>query len=124
MTPATQLTIDLGGITQKAQILAALGAALCLGGPDGNHPVRPGEDRGWGMNWDALFDCLLNLHSGGIWGTAPRLAFPVKLTFAHAQPLARANPQAFAILRDILEQTRAAYARQNRQFDFELVALA
>ncbi|MEG1456042.1 MAG: hypothetical protein RSC66_10805, partial [Comamonas sp.] len=66
MTEGTQLTIDLDGMTHKAQILAALGAALSLGGPDANHPVRPGEERGWGMNWDALFDSLLNLHSGGI----------------------------------------------------------
>lgn len=123
MTAGTSLTIDLGGMTEKAQILAALGAALCLGGPDGNHPVRPGETQGWGMNWDALFDGLLNLHSGGIWGTSPNFAFPLTLTFAGAQPLARHNPQAFSILLDILEQTRATYARQKLRFDFDLVAL-
>lgn len=123
MTPGTQLTIDLGGMTQKAQILSAIGAALSLGGPGGNHPVRAGEEQGWGMNWDALFDCMLNLHSGGIWGTSPVFAFPLTLTFTGAGALARHNPQAFAILQDILEQTRETYARQNLRFDFELVAL-
>jgi len=123
MTAGTQLTIDLDGLTHKAQILSAMGAALCLGGPDGNHPVRPGEDQGWGMNWDALFDCLLNLHSGGIWGTSPVFAFPLTLTFTGAGALARHNPQAFCILQDILEQTRDSYARQHRPFDFEFVAL-
>lgn len=124
MTPGTQLTIDLEGMTEKAQVLSAIGAALSLGGPDANHPVRAGEARGWGMNWDALFDCLLNLHSGGIWGSNPLFAFPLTLTFTHAGELARRNPQAFAILLDILEQTRETYARQKRRFDFELVALA
>lgn len=123
MTPGTQLTIDLGGMTQKAQILSAIGAALCLGGPGGNHPVRAGEEQGWGMNWDALFDCMLNLNSGGIWGTSPVFAFPLTLIFTGAGALARHNPQAFAILQDILEQTRETYARQNLRFDFELVAL-
>ena len=123
MTAGTQLTIDLDGLTHKAQILSAMGAALCLGGPDGNHPVRPGEDQGWGMNWDALFDCLLNLHSGGIWGTSPVFAFPLTLTFTGAGALARHNPQAFCILQDILKQTRDSYARQHRPFDFEFVAL-
>lgn len=124
MTPGTQLTIDLDGMTDKAQILWAIGAALSLGGPDANHPVRPGESQGWGMNWDALFDCLLNLHSGGIWGTSPMFAFPLTLTFVGTQALARRNPQAFSILQDILEQTRAAYALQSRRLDFDLVALA
>jgi hypothetical protein len=123
MTAGTQLTIEFDGLTHKAQILSAMGAALCLGGPDGNHPVRPGEDQGWGMNWDALFDCLLNLHSGGIWGTSPVFAFPLTLTFTGAGALARHNPQAFCILQDILEQTRDSYARQHRPFDFEFVAL-
>lgn len=123
MTPGTQLTIDLGGMTQKAQILSAICAALCLGGPGGNHPVRAGAEQGWGMNWDALFDCMLNLHSGGIWGTSPVFDFPLTLIFTGGGALARHNPQAFAILQDILEQTRETYARQNLRFDFELVAL-
>ena len=122
MTSGTQLTIDLAGMTEKAQVLAAIGAALSLGGPDANHPVRAGETQGWGLNWDALFDCLLNLHSGGIWGSSPIFAFPLTLTFTGAGALARHNPQAFAILQDILEQTRDTYARQKRRFGFELVA--
>lgn len=124
MTAGTQLTIDLDGLTHKSEVLSAMGAALCLGGPDANHAVRPGENRGWGMNWDALFDCLLNLHSGGIWGTSPIPEFPLTLSFTRAEQLAHCNPQAFAILQDILEQTRDSHARHNRHFDFELVALA
>jgi hypothetical protein len=113
--------IDLNGRRTKAEVLDALGEALQLGGPAGaNHPVRPGEAAGWGMNWDALFDCLLNLHSGGIWGSGPRIDFPFKLVLTGARGFAQADPRGFAILADLLEQTRDAYARTGRVFEFDV----
>lgn len=114
----TVLTINIQGKHSKADVLAAMGEALQLGGPGGNHPVRPGEQSGWGMNWDALFDCLLNLHSGGIWGTSPVIAFPLKLVITGTEAFARDNPDAFAVLTDVLEQTRETYARSGRIFEF------
>ncbi len=112
------LTISIKGQHTKADVLAAMGEALQLGGPGGNHPVRPGEESGWGMNWDALFDCLLNLHSGGIWGTSPVIAFPLELVITGADAFARDNPDTFAVLTDVLEQTRETYARTGRVFEF------
>ncbi|BFO57016.1 barstar family protein [Acidovorax sacchari] len=112
------LTINIQGKHSKADVLAAMGEALQLGGPGGNHPVRPGEESGWGMNWDALFDCLLNLHSGGIWGTSPVIEFPLELVITGAGLFARDNPDAFAVLNDVLEQTRETYARSGRVFEF------
>lgn len=112
------LTISIQGKRSKADVLAAMGKALQLGGPDGNHPVFPGEESGWGMNWDALFDCLLNLHSGGIWGTSPIIEFPLELVISGAEAFARKNPDAFAVLNDVLEQTRETYARTGRVFGF------
>lgn len=114
------LTIDIQGKRSKAEVLAAMGEALQLGGPGGNRPVRPGEESGWGMNWDALFDCLLNLHSGGIWGTSPVIEFPLELVISGAGAFARDNPDAFAILNDVLEQTRETYARSGRVFEFAI----
>ena len=112
------LTISLEGKHSKADVLSVIGEALQLGGPGGNHPVRPGEESGWGMNWDTLFDCLLNLHSGGIWGTSPVIEFPFELVITGAGAFARDNPDAFAILNDELEQTRDTYARSGRVFEF------
>ncbi len=112
------LTISIQSQRTKADVLAAIGEALQLGGPAGNHPVRPGEESGWGMNWDALFDCLLNLHSGGIWGTSPVIEFPFELVITGAEAFARENPGAFAVLNDVLEQTREIYARTGRVFEF------
>ena len=112
------LTISIQGKHSKADVLAAMGEALQLGGPGGNHPVRPGEESGWGMNWDALFDCMLNLHSGGIWGTSPVIEFPLELVISGTKAFARDNPDAFAVLTDVLEQTRETYARSGRVFEF------
>lgn len=117
MTP-TLLTISLQGRSTKADVLHALGEALQLGGPDGNHAVREGGQSGWGMNWDALFDCLLNLHAGGIWGTSPAIRFPLRLVVTDARELAQHSPQAFATLIDVLEQTRETYAHTGRAFAF------
>lgn len=116
----TRRTVHLEGISDKSQVLAAIGEALCLGGSGGNHPARSGEEKGWGMNWDALFDCLLNLHSGGIWGTSPTLDFPLALTVVGAGALMGDNPQAFAVLQDILEQTRETYAKRGMDFTFHI----
>lgn len=112
------LTIDIQGKHSKADVLAAMGEALQLGGPGGNHPVRAGEEFGWGMNWDALFDSLLYLDSGGIWGTSPVIAFPFELVITGVEAFARQNPDAFAVLNDVLEQTRETYARSGRVFEF------
>lgn len=112
------LTIDIQGEHSKANVLAAMGEALQLGGPGGNHPVRAGEEFGWGMNWDALFDSLLYLDSGGIWGTSPVIEFPLELVISGTGAFARHNPDAFAVLKDVLEQTRETYARTGLVFGF------
>lgn len=116
----TRMDIELTGLADAKLVLARIGECLQLGGPDGNHTVRPGEERGWGMNWDALFDCFLNLHSGGIWGTSPVLAFPLHLSFIGGEDFRREAPRAFLILQDILEQTRETYARRGMDFEFDL----
>lgn len=95
---STVLPISLQGKRSRADILAAMGEALQLGDPGGNHPVLSREESGWGMNWDALFDCLLNLHSGGIWGTSPIIKFPFELIICGAGAFARENPDSFCSL--------------------------
>ena len=117
----TRIDIPLAGLSTARQVLARIGEALQLGGPDGNHTVRPGEESGWGMNWDALFDCMLNLRTGGIWGTSPVPAFPLQLWFTGTAGFRQEAPHAFAILQDILEQSRATYARKAARFAFELL---
>lgn len=118
----TKIEIRLTGLTDAKQVLARIGERLQLGGPDANHPVQPGQQSGWGMNWDALFDCFLNLHSGGIWGLSPVFAFPLRLSLTGTEGFRRESPESFAILRDILEQTHATYARQPAHFEFEILA--
>ncbi|MCZ2496457.1 hypothetical protein GN316_06790 [Xylophilus sp. Kf1] len=116
----THIEIELTGLLDDKRVLARIGDRLQLGGPDGNHAVRPDEESGWGMHWDALFDCFLNLHSGGIWGTSPVFTFPLRLSFIGSGHLRREAPRAFSILLDILEQTREAYARRGLKFEFDL----
>jgi len=118
----TVLTISLLGKRTKAEVLCVLGEVLQLGGPGGNHPVSPGGQAGWGHNWDALFDCLLNLPSGGIWGTSPPVRFPLRLVLTDAGQLAQQSPDALTVLTDVLEQTRDTYARTGRIFEFAIEA--
>ena len=114
------ISIDLSGITDEAQLLALIGAELQLGGPDGNHPVKPGASAGWGLNWDALADSLCYLDEGGIWGTAPKHAFPLMLKFDGALKLANSCPNALGTLEEILLSTQEKYARTGLEFSFRV----
>jgi hypothetical protein len=114
------ITINLDGSSTKSQVLAVIGECLQLGAPAGHGRSPAGNSLGWGMNWDALFDCLLNLHCGGIWGTSPVFGFPLKLEFVGADAFAREEADSFAVLQDILEQARDTYARIGMDLAFDI----
>ena len=117
--PGTQKTINLARVKTKEDLFILLGRELNLGGPNGNHPVTTvNAGRGWGMNWDALKDSLLSLDSGGIWGTSQKLAFPFFLEIINWKEYLAADPEGFSILKAILSETNATYAKEDLQFTF------
>ncbi|MHB8845961.1 MAG: barstar family protein [Nitrospirota bacterium] len=117
--PGTQEIIDLASVKTKMDLLIVLGRVLNLGGPNGNHPVTAvNAGSGWGMNWDALKDSLLSLDSGGIWGTSPKLEFPFFLEIINWKEYLAADPEGFSILKTILSETNATYAKEGLQFTF------
>jgi len=118
---STNVCIDLSRVANDAQLLSTIGEALCLGGPAGNHPTRVGVNRGWGLNWHALNDSLSCLDTGGIWGTSPKLSFPLMIRFEQSGNLRRACPEALTSLREILLDTQALYAQRRLEFAFELI---
>lgn len=119
MTRSNTVVIDLHGVRDKEDLLERIGEVLELGGPEGNHPTRPDSiNSGWGMNWDALADSLDFLESGGIWNTSVALPFPLHLKFTNARELQLRHPEALRTLVDILEETKAGYARRGKAFEY------
>jgi hypothetical protein len=112
--------IDLGSIESKSALIALLGETFNFGGTDGNRPVDAvNSGSGWGMNWDAVADSFCYLESGGIWGTSPKFAFPLRLEFESAGACEERLPEAFAVLKEILYETRAKYRADGLVLEFD-----
>jgi hypothetical protein len=117
--PGVKKTIDVAGIKTKDELLTLLGRELFLGGVNGNHPLKAvNAGAGWGMNWDALKDSLSCLDSGGIWGTSPKLEFPLLLEFINSDQYMNADREGFRILKSILNDTKATYLKDGLQFNY------
>jgi hypothetical protein len=98
-----------------------LGAALELGGPSGSVDVQsPADGSGWGKNWNALFDSLTCLDTGGIWGTSRKLRFPLQLELKNVAAYRGADPKGFATLLEVLEDARGRYAENDLDFTYRL----
>ena len=118
----TVVSIDLTGVVDARGLLARLGESLELGGPGGNHCVSdPNTTSGWGMNWDALADCLSCLETGGIWGTSRRHQFPMCLRLENVGELHEENPEALATLEEILKETQAKYSLISLCFEYSIL---
>ena len=114
------VVVDLQGVSSTAQLMDVLGAALELGGPDGNVQVLgPSDGKGWGKNWNALLDSLTCLDTGGIWGTSRRLRFPLRLELRNSSTYRATDPKGFATLIEVLESARERYAEVDLQFAYE-----
>lgn len=117
---ANVVNVNLAGVTSQEGIMQTIGQVLQLGGPNGNHKVGPdAEVAGWGMNWSALRDSLCYLDVGGIWGSSPKIGFPLTLRFVNHAQLKHAAPDHFATLVSILEDVQTTYARTGLSFTFE-----
>ncbi len=116
---AETIAVDLKHVRTKSQLLDTLGALLELGGPKGNMQVRDSQENlGWGKNWDALADGLSYLDVGGIWGSSRIPTFPLELVFTNWLAYSHAEPAGWATLTEILESTRAVYAKRGLAFNF------
>jgi RNAse (barnase) inhibitor barstar len=109
VTDPTVVKIDLSAVNSKATLLETFDETLSLGGPGV-----------WGMNWDALADCLTCLDSGGIDGQRPRYALPLKLVIVNHHDFARRNRRDFDTLIGILADVVQVYGRAGKGFEYEL----
>jgi hypothetical protein len=117
----TIIEINLSGVGSEDQLFDLLGDVLELGGPDGNMKViGPLDGQGWGKNWNALADSLCYLDSGGIWGNAKKLQFPLKMIFTNFEAFRDQNQLSWKILTEILGDTVEAYQRHQMTFRYEL----
>ena len=103
--------IDLSGITNKDGVLGAFGETFEFGGPNGNVPVTdPAQKTGWGMNWDALTDCMRSLEEGGIWETSKKFEFPLEIDIQNSMEFQTQSPEDFQTLQEILQNLTEEYA--------------
>ncbi len=86
-----------------------------------NHSTSKEMQGGWGVNWDAFNDCLANIENGGIWGTAKKIQFPLRLVIHHSKQFEENHPGEFAILTEILNSHIVAYASQGNSLTLEYV---
>ena len=114
-----EIVIDLRNCADKQSVLLKIGEILMLGGPNGNTPIKLGIDgKGWGINWDALFDSLSELENGGIWGSSPKLQFPLTLIFQNYSQFKSNNPKEYEVLVDILEDVKSFYSQSKKMFEY------
>jgi hypothetical protein len=115
------LVIDLGAVRSKPQLLELLGHVLELGGPQGNIPViAVNANKGWGMNWDALYDSLTYLNTGGIWGNSRKLRFPLRIEFTGSNVYRSEDASGFETFSEILERVRGFYAKRGLSFEYAI----
>ncbi len=115
-----KVIIDLNGLKTQSEIMQKFGEILEFGGPDGNIDVDLGTHKGWGLNWNALNDSLKYLEIGGIWGTARKFQFPLKLLILNSSLFKQTDLEGFKILMEILTDTFAFYKTQSKIFEFEI----
>jgi hypothetical protein len=104
--PGEVVTIDLASAISEEDLIRALGGALQFGGPNPSDNIptsdAPSENRGFGLNWNAVTDCCRDLHRGGIWGTSRVFQFPLVLVFRNWAHLRSAPGDSLATLNKVL----------------------
>jgi hypothetical protein len=117
-----EIIIDLNDCDDKQSVLLRIGEILMLGGPNGNIPIEPGTaEKGWGINWDALYDSLRELENGGIWGTSPKLQFPITLIFQKSTQFKSNNPKDYQVLIEILDDVKSYYSQAEKVFEYKFI---
>ncbi len=116
-----EISIDLFGCKDNDDVLVRFGEILQFGGPKGNVTAMAGViNRGWGINWNAFNDCLRDLEVGGIWGSAKKIEFPLKLFITNYQDFSKSEPEGFKILQRILGDHQKKYVNDGKKFEVTL----
>jgi hypothetical protein len=111
-----EIRVDLFGCKDSKDVLLRFGEILQFGGPKGNVPARANINNiGWGINWNAFNDSLRDLEVGGIWGSAKKVEFPLKLIISNYQDFSKSEPKEFKILKEILEEHQKEYVKEGKK---------
>jgi hypothetical protein len=114
-----EIVIDLIDCADKQSVLLKIGEVFMLGGPNGNASIQHGfEGKGWGINWDALFDSLRELENGGIWGNSPKLQFPLTLICRNYEQFKSNCPNEYEVLVETLEDVKRFYSQSKKMFEY------
>lgn len=94
------ITIDLTGVTDKESLFKRLDETLIV--------------KEWGHNWDALYDCLHDLPTGGF---TEKYAFPLTIEVKNWKGLQDANVTDFTNFRKILEEQVVSHKNAGRMLE-------
>jgi RNAse (barnase) inhibitor barstar len=114
------IIIDFKDKISKTDILKELGEKLDFAGQSEVPNKNLLNEQTWGMNWDALNDCLRNLEDGGIWGNSHKWGFPLVLKMKNIAQFKTQHPQEFQTLLEILDDTKQFYAENDKDFQFHI----
>ncbi len=109
-----QVVIDLIGLENKEKVLIKLGEIFKFNEEDIH-------GRSWGMNFDALDDCLGELPNGGIFGTGNKFEFPLTVVFENYQKFKEKDPDSFKIIKEIFEENSREYWKDGREFSIQFI---
>jgi RNAse (barnase) inhibitor barstar len=99
-----KIFINLDGVHDKETLFAVLSQELI---------VKP-----WGNNWDALSDCLRDLHTGGFTNT---YEFPLTIEVTNWNAFSDASEPDFLMFKEILEEQVAEYAKEGLDLSINFV---
>ena len=123
VTHGESVTIDFAGASSEEDLIRALGGALQFGGPNprDNIPTTdaPGQNRGFGFNWNAVIDCCRNLESGGIWGTSRLFQFPLLLVLRNWAHLKGVAGEPLGTLKQVLDIVANESRADGRELRYE-----
>ncbi|MFH1443633.1 MAG: barstar family protein [Candidatus Micrarchaeota archaeon] len=95
-----EIHVDLFGCKDSEDVQLRFGEIFQFGGPKGNIAAKADVmDIGWGINWDAFIDCLRDLEVGGIWGSAKKVVFPLKIKILNYQEFLALDTKGFQIFK-------------------------
>jgi hypothetical protein len=112
-----EIHVDLFGCKDSEDVLLRFGEIFQFGGPKGNIQTKANvNDIGWGINWDAFNDCLRDLEVGGIWSSAKKIEFPLKLRIHNYQIFSKFESEGFKTLNEILKEHQVKYQEEGKSF--------
>lgn len=100
--------LDLAGLTTKEQVFGKFEEIFEF------HVMGLEGGKTWGMNWDALADCMRHLEDGS---TSKKFNFPLKIEIHNWTDFKNSEDENFSKLAEILETVKNECRNQAKELE-------